>query len=119
MISTLTADAQIRIGNNCGFSGAVIGAFINVWIGNNVRVGANTLITDSDWHLDDSRTKEPLPIHICDNVWLGVNVVVLKGVRIGENSIIGANSLVTKDIPANVIAAGSPCKEISKIEMYS
>ena len=45
-----------------------------------------------------------------DNVWIGVNTTILKGVTIGENSIIGANSLVVKDIPPNVIAGGNPCK---------
>jgi acetyltransferase-like isoleucine patch superfamily enzyme len=47
---------------------------------------------------------------IHDNVWIGLNTVVLKGVEIGENAVIGANSLVTNSIPANVIAGGNPCK---------
>ena len=55
------------------------------------------------------------PVTIGDNVWLGGNVVVNPGVIIGENSIIGAGSVVTKDIPANVIAAGNPCKVIREI----
>jgi len=115
-LSTLTKNATIEIGNNCGFSGTVIGAFKSIYIGNNVRCGANTLITDSDWHLNDNRINpKPLPIIIEDNVWLGINVVVMKGVTIGENSIIGANSLVTKNIPPNVIAAGNPCRIIKKI----
>jgi acetyltransferase-like isoleucine patch superfamily enzyme len=53
---------------------------------------------------------------IGDNVWLGVNSVVLKGVTIGKNSVIGANSVVTRDIPPNVIAAGNPCKVIKQIQ---
>ena len=104
--------ATLEIGNNCGFSGTVIGAFRQVKIGNNVRCGANTLITDSDWHLDDPRSGSPAAVIIGDNVWLGVNAVVLKGVTIGDNTVIGANSVVTRDIPANVIAAGNPCKII-------
>ncbi|GAO31958.1 galactoside O-acetyltransferase [Geofilum rubicundum JCM 15548] len=80
-----------------------------------MKCGANTLITDSDWHLEDARTGKPQPIVIEDNVWLGVNVTVLKGVRIGANSVIGAHSLVVKDIPANVIAAGNPCKVIKAL----
>lgn len=115
MISTLTEEAQLVIGNNCGFSGTVIGAFSSIRIGDNVRCGANTLITDSDWHSDDPRTGPAKPVVIGNNVWLGLNVVVLKGVEIGENTVIGANSLVTKNIPANVIAAGNPCKEIAKL----
>ena len=56
------------------------------------------------------------PIHISDNVWLGGGVSVLPGVTIGENSIIGAGSVITKDIPANVIAAGNPCRVIRVIQ---
>ncbi len=116
MISTIAQGAKIEIGNNCGFSGTVIGAGIHIKLGNNVRCGANTLITDSDWHTDDYRTGKDKPVIIEDNVWLGYGVKVLKGVHIGENSLIGANSVVTKDIPANVIAAGNPCKIIKEIE---
>ena len=106
----------IKIGNNCGFSGTVIGCFKFITIGNNVNCGANSLITDSDWHLDDPRTSPAKPITIGNNVWLGVNVVVMKGVTIGDNSVIGANSLVLGDIPANVIAAGNPCKVLKPIQ---
>jgi len=116
-IATLTSDhnASILIGNDCGFSGTVIGAFKFIKIGNNVRCGANTLITDSDWHNDDIRSGIPSEVIIEDNVWIGVNAVILKGVTIGENSLIGANSVVTKNIPANVIAAGNPCKIIKQL----
>lgn len=116
-ISTLLESSEIIIGNKCGFSGTVIGAAKSIKIGNNVRCGANTLITDNDWHLDDPRSSEPERIVIESNVWLGVNVVVLKGVKIGKNSVIGANSVVVKDIPANVIAAGNPCRVIRKINV--
>lgn len=118
IISTLKSDnhAIIEIGNNCGFSGTTIGAFKYIKIGNNVRCGANTLITDSDWHLDDPRTGDPANVVIEDNVWLGEGVKVLKGVTIGYNSVIGAGSVVTKNIPENVIAAGNPCKIIKQIK---
>lgn len=115
-ISTLLKESEIIIGDNCGFSGTIIGAAKRIKIGNNVRCGANTLITDNDWHLNDPRSSEPVGIIIENNVWLGVNVVVLKGVIIGENSVIGANSVVVKDIPENVIAAGNPCKVIKKFD---
>ena len=113
--STLKTNASLLIGNNCGFSGAIIASFINITIGNNVRCGANSLITDSNWHLDDPRSGEPKPIIIQNNVWLGVNVVVLKGVSIGINSVIGANSVVTKSIPPNSVAAGNPCRVIRQL----
>lgn len=115
IISTNLKGAKIIIGNNCGFSGTVIGAFCNITIKNNVRCGANTTITDSDWHLDDPRSGIPKPVVIEDNVWIGLNTIVLKGVTIGENSVIGAGSIVVNNIPANVIAAGNPCKVIKHI----
>jgi acetyltransferase-like isoleucine patch superfamily enzyme len=115
MISTLTSEAEIEIGNNCGFSGTVIGAFVSINIGNNVRCGANTLITDSDWHTDDPRSGKPKKVTIGNNVWLGGNCTILKGVNIGDNTVIGANSVVTRDIESNVIAAGNPCRIIKKL----
>lgn len=108
-------NGNLKIGNNCGFSGTVIGCFKKIIIEDNVRCGANTLIIDSNWHSDDPRSGIPKPIHIESNVWLGVNVTVLKGVHIGTNSVIGAGSVVTRNIPANVIAAGNPCEVIKKI----
>jgi len=107
--------ARLVIGEKCGFSGTVIGCFKEIIIEDNVRCGANTTITDSDWHLADPRSGAPSSIHIHSNVWLGEGSYVLKGVTIGENSLIGAGSIVTKDIPANVIAAGNPCRVIKSI----
>ncbi|MGD8779516.1 MAG: DapH/DapD/GlmU-related protein [Ignavibacteria bacterium] len=115
IISSTGKGSMLSIGNNCGFSGTVIGCFQAITIGNNVRCGANTLVTDSDWHLSDSRVSLPKPVIIEDNVWLGVNVIVMKGVTIGKNSVIGAGSVVVKSIPANVVAAGNPCKVIKEI----
>ncbi len=114
-ISTLNGEAILEIGNNCGFSGTVIGVFKVIRIGNNVKCGANTLITDGDWHIDDQRSGIPSDIIIEDNVWLGEGVKVLKGVIIGANSVIGAGSVVTKSIPPNVVAAGNPCKVIREM----
>jgi acetyltransferase-like isoleucine patch superfamily enzyme len=116
IISTHLKSARIVIGQKCGFSGTAIAAFNSITIGDNVRCGANTLITDSDWHLDDPRSGIPRAVLIGDNVWLGVNVVVLKGVTIGNNSMIGANSVVTKSIPDNVIAAGNPCVVLKAVK---
>ncbi len=56
-----------------------------------------------------------MPIHIGKNCWLGAGVIVLPGITIGDNSVIGAGSVVTKDIPANVIAVGNPCKVLREI----
>jgi len=115
IISTQTSLAEVIIGNNCGFSGTVIGAFKRIELQANVRCGANTMITDSDWHTDDPRSGKCKPIVIENNVWLGEGVRVLKGVTIGKNTVIGAGSVVTKSIPANVIAAGNPCRVLKEL----
>ncbi len=117
ILTTMNDDAEIVIGNNSGFSGTTIASFKSITIGNNVKCGANTLITDSDWHPEDKRAGEPKPVVIHDNVWLGYGAVVLKGVTIGENSLIGAGSVVVRDIPPNVIAGGNPCKIIREIDI--
>lgn len=111
---TAHGTGQIRVGDRCGFSGTVIGAFSLVELGDRVRCGANTLITDGDWHGSDSRSGDPRPVKIGNDVWLGVNVTVLKGVTIGDGTVIGAGSVVTKDIPANCVAAGNPCRVIAQ-----
>lgn len=116
ILSTIQSKARLTIGRNCGFSGTVIGCFESITIGNNVRCGANTLITDSDWHLDDPRAGSPKSVVIGDNVWLGEGCKILKGVTIGENSVIGAGAVVTRSIPANVIAGGNPCNVLKVIE---
>ncbi|WP_268912448.1 sugar O-acetyltransferase [Lentilactobacillus sp. SPB1-3] len=106
----------------------------NVHLGNGVYANFNlTLTDDTDIYIDDRTMIGPnvtlataghpikpvlreegyqydFPIHIGKNVWLGANVVVCPGVTIGDNTVIGAGSVVTKDIPANVVAVGSPCK---------
>ena len=114
---TTEKNATLILGDNVGMSGVSIWCFKKIVVDNNVRIGANVLITDGDAHLDDPRSREPKPVHICDNVWLGMNVTILKGVTIGKNSLIGAGSIVTKDIPENVIAAGNPCKVVRHLEL--
>lgn len=120
-ISTLRAGAAIRIGHSCGFSGTVIGVAQSVQIGNHVMCGANSMITDTDWHAVDPGARlrraegHSRPVILKDNVWLGMGVIVLKGVTIGENSVVGAGSVVTSAIPPNVLAAGRPARVIRSL----
>lgn len=116
ILTALEPGAKLIAGPGCGFSGTTIGAFRSIRLGKGVRCGANTLITDSDWHPGDPRSGAPRPVVIGDNVWLGAHSIVMKGVTIGAGSVIGAGSIVTKDIPAGVIAAGNPCRVIRKID---
>ena len=120
LLNTHQEGAIIKIGDYSGFSGVVISAMERVEIGTHLLCGANVLITDFDFHYVDPNRRQEVgsksaPVVIENNVWLGINTVVLKGVRIGENSVIAANSLVIKDIPPNVIAGGNPCKVIKEL----
>lgn len=115
ILSSSNPGSRLSIGDNCGFSGTSIWCFDSITIGNNVRVGANVVIMDGDAHQDDPRAGQNAPIVIEDNVWIGAGVMVLKGVTIGRNSLIGAGSVVVKDIPANCVAAGNPCRVIKEL----
>ena len=119
IIATQSDDAKLTIGDKCSFSGVSIWCHKEITIGNNVRVGANVTIMDSDQHTDDPRAGRDKPVKIEDNVWIGGGVTILKGVTIGKNSLIGAGSVVVKSIPENVIAAGNPCKVIRPLDEES
>ena len=90
-----------------------------VKFGNNVFIAPNCSFYTAGHPLDVERRNQGLeyakPIEVGNNVWIGGNVVVLPGVKIGDNVVIGAGSIVTKDIPENVIAVGNPCRIIKKI----
>jgi acetyltransferase-like isoleucine patch superfamily enzyme len=113
------ADGEIHIGDYCLISpGVRISAAQSIRIGDNCMLAANVYISDSDWHGIYNRIRPfrcTKPVIIENNVWLGERVIVNKGVSIGENSVIGAGSVVTKDIPANSIAAGNPARVIKTI----
>lgn len=110
--------SRLVVGDYCSFSGVSIWCFDSVIIGNRVRVGANCLIMDGDAHQDDPRAGKNKPIVIEDNVWLGGNVVVKKGVTIGRNSVIGMNSVVTQSVPANSVAIGNPCRVVKNFDSF-
>ncbi|MEM7161454.1 MAG: acyltransferase [Bacteroidota bacterium] len=115
----------LEIGDNVNMSSTAIVCCEHIRIGNNVKIGGNVAIYDTDFHsLDVSeRTKidEDLtlrvnrPVIIEDNVFIGAHSTILKGVTIGKNAIIGAGSIVTKDVPPNEIWGGNPAKIIRRV----
>ncbi|WP_373455965.1 sugar O-acetyltransferase [Vibrio vulnificus] len=91
----------------------------HIYIGNSVMIAPNVTIATAGHPIDPELRRKVaqfnIPVHIKDNVWIGANSVVLPGITIGENSVIGAGSVVTKDIPANVVAVGNPCRVLRPI----
>jgi galactoside O-acetyltransferase len=91
----------------------------HIYVGDNVMFGPNvTIATAGHPILPELRKKEyqyNMPVKIGNNCWLGAGVIVLPGVTIGDNTVVGAGSIVTKDLPANVVAVGNPCKVLRPI----
>ena len=111
------------IGSNVGISNSTIVCYENIKIEDNVLVGADVKIYDTDFHSlnVDKRGNGEKDIPVCKPIlikrgaFIGAHSIILKGVSIGENSIVGAGSVVTKHIPNNEIWAGNPAKFIRKI----
>jgi maltose O-acetyltransferase len=118
---TRSAEALITLKENSSVSNSVVFCCKQaVSIGKNALIGANVQFIDFDGHEihpDRRRQSDGLckSITIGDNVWIGSNVMILKGVSVGDRSIIGAGSIVTGDIPAGVVAAGNPCRVIKPV----
>jgi acetyltransferase-like isoleucine patch superfamily enzyme len=116
---------KLIIGNNVGISSTAIFCQDHIEIGNNVNIGGNVVIYDTDFHSliaeerlmeeTDKKGTKTRPVKLGDNVFVGAHSTILKGVTIGENCIIGACSVVTKNIPDNEIWAGNPIKFIRTI----
>ena len=115
-----TGHGRIDIGSHTLLTpGLQVVSAHHVQIGDNVMIASRVYISDADWHEIYDRLDSPgptAPVVLENNVWLGEGVKVCKGVTIGENSVIGAGSVVTKDIPANVVAAGNPAKKLRALD---
>lgn len=113
---------KIKVGNRSApgnNSGCYLQARNGIEIGHNFRMGPNVGLISSNHDISDyDRWEKMPPIRIGNNVWIGMNCVVMPGVQIGDNVVIGSNSVVTKDIPSNSIAAGSPCKVLKEKPPY-
>lgn len=118
-----TEHANITIGNNVGMSSVVLWAHESITIGDHVKIGGNSILIDTDSHNMDYLVRRgqytdwgvSKPIVIEDDVFIGVNCIILKGVTIGARSIIAAGSVVTKSIPADCVAGGNPAKVIKSL----
>jgi len=115
-----TDSGRIEVGDYVLISpGTRISASDEIVIGDSVMIANGVYITDSDWHGIYDRTRrnpDPAPVRIGDNVWLGDRSLVLKGVTIGENSIVAAHAVVTRDVPPNAVVAGNPARIVKELD---
>jgi acetyltransferase-like isoleucine patch superfamily enzyme len=123
ILSTRRAGSVLQIGADFGMTGGSIVAEERITIGDRVLVGANTIISDSDFHpLEAARRQTDIsdgataPVVIEDDVFIGMRCLILKGATLGAGCVIGAGSVVTGAIPAGAIAAGNPARVIRSVE---
>jgi acetyltransferase-like isoleucine patch superfamily enzyme len=121
-VRTLSPGASVTLGDHAGLNGTAIQCVQAVTIGRWSNL-ADAYITDTPAHsLGAGRRSQgaidvpAAPVRIGENVWVSVQVVILQGVTVGDNSVIGACSLVRQDVPANVFAAGNPLRIIRRLD---
>ncbi|MDE2223071.1 MAG: hypothetical protein KGK03_08380 [Candidatus Omnitrophica bacterium] len=122
-LAAMFPGSEIAIGDYTGLSGVVVVAARSVRIGNHVNIGVNTCIYDTDFHpLDWQARREndqakvaAAEVVIEDDVWIGGNSIILKGVRIGRRAVVGAGSVVTCDVPEATVWGGNPARFIKKL----
>jgi len=114
------AGAEIVIGDGTYLmNGSLFVACEAIHVGADCRIGGNCIVLDSDFHglrpSERNTVGKTAPVTIGDNVWLGVSVTVLKGVRIGNDAVVGAQTVIAKDVPAGAIAVGNPMRIIGSV----
>ncbi len=115
--------ARLIIGDNVGISGVVLDCTKEIIIEDFVYLGADVIVYDTDFHpidfwdrrIKDKSKIKSAPVRICEGAWIGARSIILKGVTIGPRAVIGAGSVVTRDIPGDCIAAGVPARFIKAI----
>lgn len=120
---TIGKEGKLKIGNNCGISNSTIVCQNSVVLEDNVNIGVNSVIYDTDMHSVDyiNRMEKPdihvktRPVIIKEGAWIGGHSIILKGVIIGKHSVVAAGSVVTKCIPDNELWGGNPARYIRKI----
>lgn len=122
----LAGKGKIIVGNHSGFSNTVLAAQTKIEIGDHVFIGAGCKIYDTDFHsiyheerIDGNKGVKSKPVVIEDQVFIGACSIILKGVTIGKESVVGAGSVVSKSIPPGEIWAGNPARFIRKLRPLS
>jgi len=122
VLRTLTSTARLTIGDRVGLSSSTIVAGDSIEVGEGTILGAGSMVLDNDFHAPGMRfswlaeySKNSKPIKIGRGCFIGARSIILKGVTLGDRVIIGAGSVVTKDIPAYSIAAGNPARIVGTV----
>jgi acetyltransferase-like isoleucine patch superfamily enzyme len=117
MLTTLSSGARIQIGQKVGLSGVSLCALQEIYVGDGVVIGADTLITDTDHHpIGGVRVRhqtlgfKATPIWIGSGAFIGARAIILKGARIGSNAVVGAGAVLSGEVPPYAIAAGNPAR---------
>lgn len=120
---TVFPGAEIVVGDHVGVNGLIVTCRKRISIGDHTMTAANVILIDTDGHVpwppekrfSGSTAEYDQPIEIGRYAWIGANSIILKGSKIGDNSIIGAGSVVSGEIPANCLAAGNPARVIRRL----
>jgi acetyltransferase-like isoleucine patch superfamily enzyme len=122
VLITYTPDSRITIGGGTRLNGAGMMAYTRIEVGPRCILGS-TIVFDSDFHpLEPSRRHDPVapvlsaPIRIGENVWLAGQSAVLKGVTVGDNSVVAFRAVVSSAVPPNVVVAGNPARVVKSLE---
>lgn len=115
--------ANVCIGNNVGISASAFSAYESILIEDNVLIGSGCCIFDNDFHpinyeariRDDKSQIEIKPVRICEGAFIGTRTIIAKGVTIGKHSVIGAGSVVLKDVPEKQVWGGNPARFIRNL----
>jgi acetyltransferase-like isoleucine patch superfamily enzyme len=115
VIRTLAPGARVALGRDVGISAAVIIAARSIEIGAGTQIGAGAVIVDNDFHSRDPEGRwgdldatQARPVRLGERVFVGARAIILKGVTVGDDSVVGAGAVVTKNVPSRHVAVGNP-----------
>ena len=122
LLTTWRKESCLEVGANFAMTGGALCASSRIIIGSNVTIGANSVIVDTDFHPIGPEDRRLIPaegrtaeVIIEDDVFIGMNCLILKGVTIGQGSLVGAGSIVARNVPPGMIVAGNPAQPVRKL----